>query len=1281
MIASAARRLLTTGILSLGLLVSCGLLTWVTSAQADGPTLDLANLSAAQEEQMLKDGQVTSVQLVQAYLSRIAAINKAGPGLNAVTQINPDALKEAAQADQERAAGQNLGPAMGVPILLKDIVNSTPMYTSAGDWALRGSYAPDSGVAKELRAHGVVILGKAGLSEWANSFGSQPSGFSNLTGQVLNANDSATTPSGSSSGSAAAAASSLSALTIGTETSGSIISPATAQEDVGLRPTVGLVPGYGIAPILASQDTAGPIERTVTDAAMTLQSIAEVPGSDPTANQEYLDLMGPSYNTNGDIPASPFTKVPNYMSALTPSFVNGMRIGYNAGSQTGGTTLTPGTPLAVAFNALQAAGAIMVPDTPTTVNTSTLPALPTGYEAHATIDEYYQGLGAGAPVQSLAQEVAVDNANPQEAAKDGNSAHANEAQVDDTPGGANQQQYQTNLPQRKAAFHGGIDAMINTPNGCTAGSAGCSPVAAVLGFVPQGPAAGYPEIAIPMGYTATQRRPQAVDINGGAYDERNLIGIGYVLEQATQLRQTPGNVDPAMYRCAHTVPAEPFASRGHCNPDYQSIMNMLGGTAAVLPFSLEAASAQSLEAKMTAGTLTSQQLVKAELYRIAVSNAQGPAIQALRRINPGAISEAAASDQRRASGGARGPLEGIPVLVDDTMDVTGLATSGGSIALQDNLPAADATLVAKLKAAGAIILGDANATELGGQLDGSMPQGYSSLGGQVLLPSDTNKNAGGSSGGSTSAVSAGFAPLAVGMESTTDPTAVAATANPVGNAGMIATATNAGLAALKPTVGLVSRTGILPVAKSQDSPGPVGQTVTDVATELGILAGPDASDSATASQPATLPDYTAGLSSTALSGKSIAVLSTSTTPGSAAPYPTAVSELGTLGASATAVTPGAATSAPSIVPYEFHRDLDAYLSATPNSGANSLQQVIDYNNANATEGLKFGQNGLIAAQAVNTNDPSTTSTYQSNLSQGQSDDRAVIDTILSGGPYSAIMVPSGSSLVGIADRAGYPVLTVPAGFVTQNSNQGGDPLGVVFIGTKYSEAALLDYGYALEQGLNARLTGPSYMNPNGSLSGFSGVPSETNQSMWRCVTASAFSNPYDCNAGDLQSTFCIDGNQAGCASGGTTTTPPGGGTTTTPGGGGGTTKPAILRVDKITAGQGLIYVELSCTAGGGNCVKAKLSAVVIEEIRAGKLIAVVAKKKGKTLKKTVVIASGTVSLSAGATRTFPLTLDRTGRALLAKTKHGLATRATVSFGGKTLRSRVITVEKLPARKK
>ena len=312
-------------------------------------------------------------------------------------------------------------------------------------------------------------------------------------------------------------------------------------------------------------------------------------------------------------------------------------------------------------------------------------------------------------------------------------------------------------------------------------------------------------------------------------------------------------------------------------------------------------------------------------------------------------------------------------------------------------------------------------------------------------------------------MSIGYSPLAIGMETSTEA------------AQLIAPASNAGVVGLKPTIGLVSRTGTLPVAKSQDSPGPIGQTVTDVATTLGVLAGPDPSDPATLGQP-PVPNYLAGLSPTALSGKKIAVIAKVTT----APYPEAVAELATLGATTNEVTPGTGTTAPSIIPYEFHSDLNAYLS-TPkgftkhSKGAKSLQEIIEYNNANPVEGLKYAQGGLLAAEAVETSNPATTVSYEENLAKGKKEDQEVIDGILKSGGDSAIMVPNGSPLVGIADRAGYPVLTVPAGFGAQNSTTGGDPIGVDFIGTAFSEAELLDDGYAFEQGTKARQTGPAYM--------------------------------------------------------------------------------------------------------------------------------------------------------------------------------------------------------------
>ena len=1022
---------------------------------------------------MMEARKLTSVQLTLAYIGRINALNKQGPGLNAVTQINPNALKEAARADWERSRGIVRGPAHGLPVLLKDLIDVVGMYTSAGNYSLRNSYpATDAGITKKLRASGVVILGKVGLSEYANSFGSQPSGFGNLTGQVLNGLDTDQGPSGSSSGTGTAMAAAMSTLGIGTETSGSIISPSNAQSLVGLRPTVGLVPGNGIAPIIASQDIAGPMVRTVSDAALTMQSIV---GPDPEAEAGYRAIFGPDYLQTGVIPTPPAT-VPDYMSALDVNFVRGKKIGYNG-------TLTEGSPLKLAYDALVAAGAVMVARPSTT--TPTLPALPTGYEQHLAIDLYYQRLGPDAPIGSLVEEVADNQANAHQALKFGHNTHLSRSLVDITPGGANEVQFRTNLPIRKAAHHKSIDDMMTYESSDPTLPA--DPVIAILGSVPNGPAAGYPALTIPMGYSATHRRAVNVQVHGGAYDERDLIGVAYVIEQATKLRQPASLVNPSMYRCASTTPAPPFARRGHCNPDYDTIMGMLRHAKPVLPFALETESARSLADRMAAGTLRSEDLVKAYLYRIALTNAEGPATQAVRSLNTNAIAEAKALDHERARKGPRGPLHGIPVLLDDSIDVGRLATTGGSIALEDSTPRRDSTIVARLRAAGAVILGKTNVTELGGTVDPNMPEGYSSLGGQVILPSDTDKTPAGSSGGSAAATASGLAALTVGMETSPD------------TAQLIAPAGVAGVVGLKPTVGLVSRTGVMPVARSQDSPGPIGRTVFDVATGLDVIAGPDPADAATVGNPA-VAGYAAGLSTTALQGKRIAVIAST-----AEPYLAMVSALQAQGATTVEVTIAAPSPDPaSIVTTEFKRDLNAYLSGIHGHGADSLQEIIDYNLANPVEGLKFQQGELLAAQAVDLSDPATAATYAADLEAGRAAHRAVIDGVLSNGTpadpsddFDAIMVPNGTAIVGNADRAGYPALTVPAGYGAANSNQGRNPVGVTFVGTAFSEATLLADAYALEQATNVRVA-PSYTNP----------------SMWRCVPGSTFFTAELCHPGD-----------------------------------------------------------------------------------------------------------------------------------------------------------------------
>jgi len=1042
-----------------------------------GP-LDLEALTAPEARALMESGRLTSVELVKAYIKRIEALNKRGPGLNAVTQLNPEALEEARRLDQERKRGLVRSPVHGMPVLLKDLIDVKGMYTSNGNYSLRESYPQfDSGVAEKLRERGAVILGKLGLSEYANFFGNQPSGFSNLTGQVLHALDADQNPSGSSSGSGSASAAALSLLVIGTETSGSIISPSRAQGIVGIRPTVGLVPGVGIGPISASQDTAGPMDRTVANAAYTLTAIA---GIDPESSYDGLWGLTPEED-DLVIPPAPET-VPDYLSALDLGFVAGKRIGYN-----GDLVDTTGarTPLGEAYDALVAAGAIMV------LRPVLSPALtlPSGsilnWEARRDINRYYANLGPDAPIKSLDEELAKNLEETDQALKFGNGTHANVNTfiITDYVGGPTTTDpsntvataYKTALLQGKIIAHASIDRLLtnDTPDDPS------DDFIAILGSAPNGPRAGYPQITIPMGYNATHRRTLDVNLYGTAYSERDLIGVAYVIEQGTLKRQPATALNPSFYRCAQTDPLPPFAERGACNPEYDETMKLVDGRPPILPFALELESVSSLQARMTTGTLSAETLTKAYLVRIALTNAEGPSVQAVRVLSRDAIKEARALDKERAKKGARGPLHGIPVLVDDSIDVKGLPTTGGSIALQESFPKADSTIVARLRKAGAIILGKTNVTELNSVFDANLPEGYSSLGGQVLLPSDTDKTPAGSSAGSAAATGSGLAAMAIGLETAPE------------GAQLIAPAAVAGVVGLKPTVGRVPRTGILPVAKSQDSPGPITRTVFDAALQLQAIAGADPADAGTAGTPA-VPDYLAALDAGALAGQRVAVVASTVVP-----YQTAIATLTALGATPVEVTPGTPSpNPPSIVVRELQRDLDAYLATTRGAGPKTLQSIVDYNTDNPVEGLKYQQGQLIEALTADR------SAYESDKLEGQLATRALIDGILSNGTsdpaddFAFVLVPSGNALIGHADRAGYPLITVPAGEGTGNA--GRNPIGVVFVGGAYSEASLLAAAYAFEQGSPFARRAPSATNP----------------SMYRCVPGSAFFTGELCHPGD-----------------------------------------------------------------------------------------------------------------------------------------------------------------------
>ena len=334
-----------------------------TAASTGSVPTNFNEFTIAQFQALMASGQLNSVTLTNYYLKRILGLDQSGPGVNAVIELNPDAVKDAQAADNLRAQGKVLGPLHGIPVLLKDNIGTGDrMQTSAGSFALVGSpAASDSTVAANLRAGGAVILGKTNLSEWANfrSFESI-SGWSGRGGQTNNPYGIARNPCGSSSGSGAAASANFAAVSLGTETDGSVVCPANANGVVGIKPTVGLTSRTGVVPISHTQDTVGVHGRTVADAAATLGVIqsATFDGSDPATGGVPLGWQGTGKTRPANIPT-------DYTKFLNTSGMKGARLGLTRAGLGGFDPFVPTpTPVLNAFesavSALTAAGATVV---------------------------------------------------------------------------------------------------------------------------------------------------------------------------------------------------------------------------------------------------------------------------------------------------------------------------------------------------------------------------------------------------------------------------------------------------------------------------------------------------------------------------------------------------------------------------------------------------------------------------------------------------------------------------------------------------------------------------------------------------------------------------------------------------------------------------------------------------------------------------------------------------------------------------------------------------------
>jgi amidase len=484
----------------------------------------LADIAAA-----FADGRLTSRRLTQWYLERIDALNRRGPALCAVLETNPRALDIAAELDRERAAHGPRGPLHGVPILIKDNVETADrMMTTAGSLALEGWYAPnDAPLVARLRAAGAVILGKTNLSEWANFRSTHSSsGWSARGGQARNPYALDRSPSGSSSGSAVAVAANLCAVAVGSETDGSIVSPASINGIVGLKPTVGLISRAGIVPISHSQDTAGPLARTVRDAAVMLEVMA---GPDPADAASVA--VGDRFERD-------------YLRYLDPQGLRGARLGIARRFFADNAPLNRFLDQCVAT--LAGAGAVIVDpaDLPMHGTAAAAEQEVLLYEFKADLNAYLARLPNGSGVRSLTDLIRFNETHPTTELPLFDQELLRQS---DAKGSLDEAAYKdARATCLNVTRNGGIDAVLAENHldaivTLTSGTAwlidavngdsdpgGCSSPAAI---------AGYPHITVPAGLH--RGLPVGLSFFGTAFSEPTLLRLASGFEHVANGRSAP----------------------------------------------------------------------------------------------------------------------------------------------------------------------------------------------------------------------------------------------------------------------------------------------------------------------------------------------------------------------------------------------------------------------------------------------------------------------------------------------------------------------------------------------------------------------------------------------------------------------------------------------------------------------------------------------------------------------------------------------------------------------
>jgi len=487
---------------------------------------DLEEVTIGELQQKMEKGQTTAVALTKIYLSRIAAIDQAGPTLNSVIEINKDALTIAAAMDKERKAGKLRGPLHGIPILVKDNIDTgDSMMTTAGALAMKGNFASaDAFIITQLRAAGAVLLGKTNLSEWANFRSSHStSAWSSRGGQtkcpyILDRN-----PSGSSAGSGAAAAANLCAIAIGTETDGSIVSPASINGLVGIKPTVGLWSRSGIIPISATQDTAGPMARTVRDAAILLGALTGV-------------------DTNDAITAQSQKKAyKDYTLFLDEGSLKGKKIGIEKTHLKGNEKIVALLQQAMAEMEKQGAEIIEVELAKSIGELGDAEFTVLQYEFKDGVNKYLAN--AKGNMKTLQDVIDFNLKNEGQAMP----YFKQETLLSSQAKGNLQTKEYTDALAKSLTARTLIASLMEQHNlaaicGITNGLAGCIDLINGdydTGFSISSPAAmaGFPHITVPMGFV--HELPVGISFFSTAYNEPALLGIAYAYEQATKHRAKP----------------------------------------------------------------------------------------------------------------------------------------------------------------------------------------------------------------------------------------------------------------------------------------------------------------------------------------------------------------------------------------------------------------------------------------------------------------------------------------------------------------------------------------------------------------------------------------------------------------------------------------------------------------------------------------------------------------------------------------------------------------------